>query len=120
MYMHCRPHLYFISVRCRTCLDGRQVTEVTFDPSLVTELALSRTLTFLYTGVVELNKESEGIDETIKISQLLNLPELGLACENARKREEFLNQKIGMWLNDRNASVAKQLFLNKVRVFLWK
>ncbi|XP_064386490.1 rho-related protein racA-like [Halichondria panicea] len=97
----------------RPCSDGRQVTEVTFDPSLVTELALSRTLTFLYTGVVELNKESDGIDETIKISQLLNLPELGLLCENARKGEEFLNQKIGMWLNDRNVSVAKQLFLNK-------
>ncbi len=101
-------------------MDGRQLTEVTFDPSVVTELALSRALTFLYTGVVELNKESEGIDETIKISQLLNLPELGLECENARKGEEFLNQKIGTWLNDRNTSVAKQLFLNKVRVFLWK
>ncbi len=85
-----------------------------FDPSVVTELALSRALTFLYTGVVELDKESEGIDETIKISQLLNLPELELMCENARKGEESLNQKIITWLNDRNASVTKQLFLNKV------
>ncbi len=88
---------------------------MTFDPSVVTELALSRALTFLYTGVVELDKESEGIDETIKISQLLNLPELELVCKNARKGEEFLNPSIGTWLNDRNASVAKQLFLNKVQ-----
>ncbi|XP_064402041.1 rho-related protein racA-like isoform X2 [Halichondria panicea] len=93
--------------------DGKQVTEMTFDPSMVTELALSRALTFLYTGVVELDKESEGFDETIKISQLLNLPELELMCENARKGEEFLNQKIITWLNDRHASVTKQLFLNK-------
>ena len=91
---------------------------MTFDPSVVTELALSRALTFLYTGVVELNKESEGIDETIKISQLLNLPELKLVCENARKGEEFLNPSIGTWLNDRNASIAKQLFLNKVCVLV--
>ncbi len=94
--------------------NSKQVTEMTFDPSVVTELALSRALTFLYTGVVELDKESEGIDETIKISQLLNLPELELMCENARKGEESLNQKIITWLNDRNASVTKQLFLNKV------
>ncbi len=87
---------------------------MTFDPSMVTELALSRALTFLYTGVVELNKESEGIDETIKISQLLNLPELKLVCENARKGEEFLNQKISTSLNNQSTSVAKQLFLNKV------
>ncbi len=88
---------------------------MTFDPSVTTELALSRALTFLYTGLVELDKESEGINETIKISQLLNLPELRLMCENARKGEECLNRRIGIRLNDRNASVAKQLFLNKVR-----
>ncbi|XP_064402043.1 rho-related protein racA-like [Halichondria panicea] len=93
--------------------DGKQVTEMTFDPSVVMELALSRALTFLYTGVVELDKESEGFSETIKISQLLNLSELELMCENARKGEEFLNQKIITWLNDRHASVTKQLFLNK-------
>ncbi len=81
--------------------------EVTFDPSIVAELALTRVLTFLYTGVMELGKESEGIDETIKISQLLNLPELELVCENAHKGEEFLI---------RNASITKQLFLNKVHV----
>ncbi len=88
---------------------------MTFDPSIVTEVALSRALTFLYTGVVELDKRTEGLDETIKISQLLNLPELAMLCENARKGEEFLNPSIGTWLNDRDASVAKQLFLNKVR-----
>ncbi len=96
----------------RPGLDDRQLTEVTFDPSVVTELALSRALTFLYTGVVKLDKESEGINETIKISQLLNLPALGLVCENARKGEKLLIPRIG------NASVVKQLFLNKVRYVL--
>ncbi len=85
---------------------------MTFDPSMVTELALSRALTFLYTGVVELKKESEGIDETIKISQLLNLPVLEWVCESARKGVDL---KMTTWLNDRSASVAKRLFFNKVR-----
>ena len=106
--------LFVIFVCYRPDSDGKQVTEMTFDPSVVMELALSRALTFLYTGVVELDKESEGFSETIKISQLLNLSELELMCENARKGEEFLNQKIITWLNDRHASVTKQLFLNKV------
>ncbi len=88
---------------------------MTFDPSVVTELALSRALTFLYTGVVELDKESEGFGETIKISQLLNLPELELMCENARKGEESLNKKIATWVNNRNSHVEKHLFFNKVR-----
>ncbi|XP_064392713.1 rho-related protein racA-like isoform X2 [Halichondria panicea] len=95
-----------LHIEARLDLDGRQLMEVTFDPSIVTELALTRVLTFLYTGVMELGKESECIDETIKISQLLNLPELELVCENARKGEEYL-------IPIRNTSITKQLFLNK-------
>ncbi len=98
----------------RSDSEGRERTELTFDPCVVTEIALSRALIFLYTGVVELDEKAEGLDETIKISQLLNLPELGTLCENARKSEEFLNPSIGTWLNDRNSSIAKKLFLNKV------
>ena len=53
------------------------------------------------------------LDETTRAAQLLNLPELQLICENAKKGDEFLNPSIGTWLNDRNGSVAKKLFLNK-------
>jgi Rho family protein len=69
----------------------------------------------LYTGFVDLTKESQEIDKTIEAANLLNLPELALICENARKGEEFLNPSIGTWLNDRNSLVAKELFFNKVR-----
>ena len=95
------------------------MTELTFDPDLVSEVAVSRVLTFLYTGVVELNKDSGGLEETIKMSELLNLPELRVICQNAQKEEEFLNPSIGTWLNDRNAGIAKQLFLNKVCMTLY-
>ena len=76
------------------------------------EVPLKRCLEFLYTGIVELTKDSEMLDETIKAAQLLNLPELQLICENAKNEEEFLNPSIGTWLNDRNGSVAKKLLLN--------
>ena len=85
---------------------------------MVTELALSFALTFLYTGVVKLDEESEGIikiEDIIKIAQLLNLPELELMCENARKGDESLNKKIATWVNNRNSRVEKHLFFNKVR-----
>ena len=36
-----------------------------------------------------------------------------MICENAQSDQEFLNPSIGTWLNDRNSSVAKDLFLNK-------
>ncbi len=78
---------------------------------MVTESALSRVLTFLYTGEVELDEGTEGLDETIKISVLLNLPELGTLCQNACKGEEFQNTT-----NERNIYVAKKLFFNKVCV----
>ena len=53
------------------------------------------------------------MEETIKAARLLNLPELEMICENAKKEDEFLNPSIGTWLNDRNSSIAKQLFFNK-------
>ena len=77
----------------------------------MTEVALSRALTFLYTRGVELDEGAEGLDETIKISQLLNLPELAMMCENARKGEKCLSINI-----EHNVNLAKQLFLNKVCV----
>ena len=91
------------------------VTVITLDPSCFSELSLRRCLSFLYTGVVDLNKDSEALSDTITAANLLNLPELALICENAHKEEEFLNPSIGTWLNDRNSSVAKDLFFNKVR-----
>ncbi len=80
----------------------------------MTEVALSRALTFLYTGVVELDEKTEALDEIIKISQLLNLPELAMLSENARKGEKrFLNRIIRP-----NVNVAKHQFLNKVVTFV--
>ena len=67
--------------------------------------------------MVDLDKESEQMKETISSASLLNLPELALITENAKLGEEFLNPSIGTWLNDRNAAVSKDLFLNKVSVF---
>ena len=86
------------------------MTEVTFDPNVVSEVAISRVLMFLYKGEVELNKGNEGIDETIKISELLNLPELKAVCQNALNGKKILFSVS----TDRNTAVAKQLFLNKV------
>ena len=76
------------------------------------DLPFKRCLQFLYTGIVELDKDSEMLDETVTAANLLNLPELQLICENAKKGDEYLNPSIGTWLNDRNGSVAKKLFLN--------
>lgn len=80
---------------------------------LFTELALKRCLEFLYTGYITVDKNSEGLDDTIKAAGLLNLPELQMICENAKKEDEYLNPSIGTWLNDRNGSLAKELFFNK-------
>lgn len=90
------------------------MTIITLNPFRFTEESFSRALTFLYTGFVDLTKVSPNLDHTISAANLLNLPELALICENARKGEEFLNPSIGTWLNDRNSQVAKELFLNKV------
>jgi len=93
--------------------EGSELTEITLDHALIGELPFKRCLQFLYTGTVELNKDSELLDETITVAQTFNLPELQLICENARKGDEFLNPSIGTWLNDRNSAVSKELFLNK-------
>lgn len=89
-------------------------TVIVLDPTRFSEVTLLRCLTFLYTGTVEISKDSPQLQETISAARLLNLPELALICENVQKEEEFLNPSIGTWLNDRNSSIAKQLFLNKV------
>lgn len=81
---------------------------------MVKAVAFRRCLEFLYTGVVDLTKDSEHLDDTAAAAAgVFNLPELQLICENASKGDEFLNPSIGTWLNDRNCAVAKQLFLNQ-------
>ena len=64
---------------------------------------------------MDLEAKSTLIDETIKVAELFNLPELQTICENAKKGEESLafNPSIGTWLNDRNSGIAKRLFLNQ-------
>lgn len=86
---------------------------ITLDCELFTDLSFMRCLEFLYTGYTDLNKDSNELDRTIIAAQLLNLPELQMICENAMQDQDFLNPSIGTWLNDRNSSIAKELFLNK-------
>jgi len=92
--------------------DGEAMIKVVLTSSKFPDVPFKRCLEFLYTGIVALTKESEMLDETIQVAHLFNLPELQLLCENAKKGDEFLNPSIGTWLNDRNSSVAKKLFLN--------
>ena len=101
--------LHFI----RSSSGALPVIHITLDAERFTELSLKRCLEFLYTGIVNVDKNSEGLDDTITAAGLLNLPELQMICENAKKDEEFLNPSIGTWLNDRNSSIAKDLFFNK-------
>ena len=107
-----RFHVISIFLIFRKDSDGVEKTKVVLSPEKFPELPFKRCLQFLYTGIVNLDKESEMLDETILVARLLNLPELQMICENARKGDEFLNPSIGTWLNDRNGSVAKKLFLN--------
>ena len=95
---------------------GKLVTTVTLDETLVLEVPFMRCLEFLYTGIVELDAKSGLFDETMKVAELFNLPELQMICENARKGEECLalNPSIAMWLNNRNSGIAKCLFLNQL------
>ena len=91
------------------------VMELTFDPNVVSEVIISRVLTFLYTGEVELNKDSEGLEETLKISELLNISHLWAACQNVSNGRKI-------WLGvcaQRSVEVAKLLFLNKVCVCVY-
>lgn len=89
------------------------VVHITLDAERFTELAVKKCLEFLYTGIINVDKNSEGLDETITAAGLLNLPELQMICENAKKEDEILNPSIGTWLNDRNSAIAKDLFFNK-------
>ena len=90
-------------------------TEIVLDESLITEEAFRRCLTFLYTGTFQCSKEDDDTitTATCNAADLLNLPEMITVVENVKKEEEFLNPSIGTWLNDRNSSVAKKLFLNQ-------
>lgn len=88
------------------------MTKIVLNPNHFPVIPFKRCLQFLYTGIVELDKDSELLEETVRAAQLLNLPELQLIAQNAKKGDEFLNPSIGTWLNDRNGSVAKKLFLN--------
>ena len=92
--------------------DDSDMTKIVLDSTKFPDVPFKRCLQFLYTGIVELDKESELLEETVQVARLFNLPELQLICENAQKGDEFLNPSIGTWLNDRNGSVAKKLFLN--------
>jgi Rho family protein len=92
--------------------ENREKTKIVLSPESFPEVPFKRCLQFLYTGIVELEKESEMLDETVGVACLLNLPELKLICENGKNGDEFLNPSIGTWLNDRNGTVAKKLFLN--------
>ena len=92
--------------------DDEDMTRIVLNSTKFPEVPFKRCLQFLYTGIVELNKDSELLDETVKVACLFSLPELQLICENTKKGDEFLNPSIGTWLNDRNGSVAKKLFLN--------
>ena len=94
---------------------GKMVARITLDDTLVSEGPFLKCLEFLYTGIVEFEPKSPLIDETVKVAEFFNLPELQTICENAKKGEEFVhfNPSIGTWLNDRNSGIAKTLFLNQ-------
>jgi Rho family protein len=89
------------------------IVHITLDSECFTDLSFKYCLEFLYTGYINVTKDSEGIHDIIKAAVLLNLPELQMICENALKGEEELNPSIGTWLNDRNSNVAKELYFNK-------
>lgn len=105
--------LFDIITNSKRSDEGTERTTIALNTENFPSGPFKRCLEFLYTGIVEVDKESEELDETIHIACLLNLPELKLICENAKKGEEFLNPSIGTWLNDRNSSIAKRLFLNQ-------
>ena len=97
-----------------SCINtGKLVTKITLDETLISDVPFLRCLEFLYTGIVELEANSTLLDETMKVAELFNLPELQTICENAKKGDEFIpiNSTIGTWLKDRKREIAKQLFL---------
>lgn len=94
--------------------NGRNITAITLDSTLLKELTFQRCLEFLYTGYVELKGDSEGLEDILKVAKIFNLPELQMIIENAQIGDEHLSPSIGTWLNDHNCATAKKLFFNKV------
>ena len=94
---------------------GKLVTKITLDETLISDVPFLRCLEFLYTGIVELEAKSTLVDETMKVAELFNLPELQTICYSAKKGDEFIpfNPTIGTSLKDRKREIAKQLFLNQ-------
>ena len=94
------------------------VTKLILDDTLVSEDPFLKCLEFLYTGIVEFEPKSPLIDETMKVAELFNLPELQMMCENAKKGDEFviLNRSIQAWLNNKNSGIANVLFLNQTQL----
>ena len=94
-------------------VSGERVTTIMLDETLISEVPFLRCLEFLYTGIVDLEAKSTLIDETIKVAELFNLPELQTICENAKKgeRKYWCNPEI--MLQDRKCGIAKRLFLNQ-------
>ena len=68
-------------------------------------------LDFLYSGCPNLDDADLG--ETKRVAKLFDLSELEQICTNCDEDQDFLNPSIGTWLNDRNGSVAKQLYFNQ-------
>ena len=99
-----------------SCINtGKLVTKITLDETLISDVPFLRCLEFLYTGNVELEAKSTLLDETMKVAELFNLPQLQTICYYAKKGDEFIpiNNSSGTWLNDRKREITKQLFLNQ-------
>ena len=92
-------------------MSGKLVTTITLDETLISEVPFLRCLEFLYTGIVDLEAKSTLTDETIKVAELFNLPELQTICENAKKgkRKYWCNPET----QNRKCGIAKRLFLNQ-------
>ena len=94
-------------------MSGESVTTIMLDETLISDVPFLRCLEFLYTGIVDLEAKSTLIDETIKVAELFNLPELQTICDNAKKGEYWCNPGIQIMLQDRKCGIAKRLFLNQ-------
>eukprot|EP00731_Ephydatia_muelleri_P009254 Em0004g1592a len=99
-----------------SCINtGKLVTKITLDETLISDVPFLRCLEFLYTGIVELEAKSTLLDETMKVAELFNLPQLQTICYSAKRGDEFIpiNNSSGTWLNHRKREITKQLFLNQ-------